>query len=320
MTPVSAGPSSDEAELLGLELDGGLAGHLGHHEPGAVPHRVGVDVLVRVLAAGDRRHVEPGLVRERRRADVGLLGVRGDVHDLGDVVRRGGQPLQPSRRQGAYAHLQGEVRDDRGEVAVAGALAVAVHRPLHLHGAAAHAGEGVGDAAAGVVVEVDADLDVVAEVAGDLADDRLDLVGQRAAVRVAEDERLRTVLGGGLEDPQRELGVVLPAVEEVLGVEQDAEALAGEELDRVGHHGLALVERGPQRLGHVVVPRLAHDARRGRPGVDQVLERDVLVDLAPGAAGRAEGDDAWSAPGAARARPARRTRCPWGWRRASRPR
>ena len=66
----------------------------------------------------------------------------------------------------------------------------------------------------------------------------------------------------GLEHAQRELGVALVAVEEVLGVEHHAESVAAEELDRVGDHRHALVERGAERLGDVVVPRLADDAHR----------------------------------------------------------
>ena len=64
---------------------------------------------------------------------------------------------------------------------------------------------------------------------------------------------------------------------------------SAEELDRVGHHGLALVERGPQRLGDVVVPALADDAHRGGAGVEQVAQGGVVVDLARGATGGAEG-------------------------------
>ena len=45
----------------------------------------------------------------------------------------------------------------RGEVAVAGAFAVAVDRALHLHRAGAHGGQRVGHAEAAVVVRVDAE-------------------------------------------------------------------------------------------------------------------------------------------------------------------
>ena len=67
--------------------------------------------------------------------------------------------------------------------------------------------------------------------------------------------------------------------------------VAGEELDGVGDHRLALVERRLQRLGHVVLRALGDDAHRRRAGLDEVAQRGVVVDLAPRAARRAEGDE-----------------------------
>ena len=64
-----------------------------------------------------------------------------------------------------------------------------------------------------------------------------------------------------------------------------------QELDRVGDHRHALVERGAERLEHVVVPRLADDAHRADVGLDEVAQRVVAVDLALDAPGRAEGDE-----------------------------
>ena len=118
----------------------------------------------------------PALCANADEPDVGRLRVERHVHQLGHVVRDGREPLQPVGGDGLDPHLQGEVRDDRGEVAVAGALAVAVDGALHLDGAAADAGERVGHAGAGVVVEVDGDADVATEVRDHLADDVLDLV------------------------------------------------------------------------------------------------------------------------------------------------
>ncbi len=86
------------------------------------------------------------------------------------------------------------------------------------------------------------------EVGVDLADDPLHLVRQRAAVGVAQHEDLCTLGGGGLEHAEGVLGVGLVAVEEVLGVEEDAQALAAQEPDGVADHGDALVEGRAQRL------------------------------------------------------------------------
>src|SRR6266536_1486776 len=103
-------------------------------------------------------------------------------------MRDGRKPVETVGRDRLDAHLQCEVRDDRGEVAVPGALAVAVDGSLHLCGAAPDSRERVGDAGAGVVVQVDGDRDVAAEVLDDLAHDPLDLVRKGATVGVAQYE------------------------------------------------------------------------------------------------------------------------------------
>jgi hypothetical protein len=89
--------------------------------------------------------------------------------------------------------------------------------------------------------------------------------------------------------PQRELGVVLVAVEEVLHVHHHLAARAVEEGDGVGDHRLALFERGLQRLEDVVVPALRDDAHGRGVGVEQVAQGGVVVDLALRPAGAAEG-------------------------------
>ena len=164
-------------------------------------------------------------------------------------------------------HLQREVGDDRGQVGVAGPLAVAVDAALDLDGALADGGQGVGHRAAGVVVEVDAEPGV-GDGRPDLGHGLLDLVGQGAAVGVAQDEPGGPGLVGRPQHPEGELGVAAVAVEEVLGVEEHLEAgVAARNSTESADHGHGLVERRPQRLGDVVVPRLGHDAghRRCRP-------------------------------------------------------
>ena len=248
-------------------------------------------MLVRVAGAGDRAGVQPCLVGERGRADVGLLRIERHVHHLGDVVGDRREPLEALLGDRAHAHLQRQVRDGRGEVAVAGALAVAVDRSLHVGRAATYAREGVGDAAAGVVVGVHADPHVVAEVAHDLGHDGLDLVRERAAVGVAEHERAGALLDRGFEHAEAELGVALVAIEEMLRVEEHVEPRATQELDRVGDHGHALVEGGLERVAHVVVPAFPDDAHGGRACLDEVPQRVVRVDLAELPARGSEGDE-----------------------------
>ena len=87
---------------------------------------------------------------------------------------------------------------------------------------------------------------VTAEVVDDLAHDALDLVRQGAAVGVAQHEAAGALhCAAPSSTRSAELGVAVVAVEEVLGVEQHVEARAPQELDGVGHHRDAFVERGP---------------------------------------------------------------------------
>ncbi len=123
------------------------------------------------------------------------------------------------------AELELERGQDRDQVGVAAALAVAVHRALHHARALLDRDQRVGHAAAGVVVGVDADLHAIAQL-GDHARGGLgDLRRQRRAVGVAERDVLGARLGRGAQAAQRVVGVVAEGVEEVLGVVDHALAL-----------------------------------------------------------------------------------------------
>jgi hypothetical protein len=67
------------------------------------------------------------------------------------------------------------------------------------------------------------------------------------------------------------------AVEEVLGVEEDRTALRLQVRDGVAHHAHVLLEGGAQRLGDVDVPRLAEDADRLAPGLQQGAQARVVL-------------------------------------------
>jgi hypothetical protein len=133
----------------------------------------------------------------------------------------------------------------------------------------------VGDRAAGVVVRVDAERRIGLEAHH--AHRTQHLVRHRAPVGVAEHDGIRTGVGSGTHDFERVAGVVRVAVEEVLGVEEDRASLRLEVRDRVAHHAHVLLEGGAKRLGHVDVPRLAEDADRLAPGVEQRAQAGVFL-------------------------------------------
>ncbi len=127
---------------------------------------------------------------------------------------------------------------------------------------------------------MDADDHIAADMAMHVGDDRLHLMWKRSTIRVAQHHVAGTLHHGGLQGPQGELGIALVPVEEVLHVDEHPATVARQERHRIGDHRLALVERGLQRVEHVVVPALGDDADRRRVGVEQVAQRGVVVDLA----------------------------------------
>ena len=120
--------------------------------------------------------------------------------------------------------LELQRRDDRDEIGVAAALAQPVQRALNLARAGAHGRERIRHRLLGVVVGVNADV-IAGDMLDHLADDRLDLVRQRAAVGVAQHHPARAFLVGGLGAGEREFRIGLVAVEEMLAVEQHLAAL-----------------------------------------------------------------------------------------------
>ncbi len=190
-------------------------------------------VAARVLA--DAVDVHPALVGEGARADERLAGAEVHVGGLIYVARDLGETGERLAGEDLVIGIfEGEVRHRATEVDVAATLADAVDRALNLGRAAADGGQGVGDGEVAVVVGVDADRD--GDGFAHRLDGRGDLVGQGAAVRVAEHDPGGTRGGGGLDALEGVVGVALETVEEVLGVVDDLGRVGGEEGDRVGDH------------------------------------------------------------------------------------
>ena len=181
-----------------------------------------------------------------------------------------------------------EIGDGRGEIGVAGTLAVAVHAALHLRRPLAHGGERVGHSTATVVVEVGTELG--GRPPANIGDDLLHLVGQHSAVRVTQDEGLGSRLLGGTDDSEGEVAVQPEAVEEVLCIEEDAQAVGAQEGDRIGRHGDRLVETRPEGVGDMEGRGFRDYADGLCAGPDEVGQHLVLVGLRAGAPRRAEGD------------------------------
>ena len=178
------------------------------------------------------------------------------------------------------------------EVGVAGALAVAVDRALHAGWRRRRTAATELATAQPESFWVWMPIWTSLEVGGDLGR-RCARPRGAATRRWCRTARAQSApfVGRGLEHPQRELGVGLVAVEEVLGVEEHPQPLA-----------LAGTAPSPPTMAtpsssvvcsasvHVVVPRTCRRCRPcRRPGLDQRAQRRVVVDLAQRPAGRAEG-------------------------------
>ena len=148
---------------LGLAADRRFAGELGGEDVALVADRGRIEVLEGAGVGGDPGGVHAGLVGEGVAADVGAVGVRRHVAELVEVVRGRGEAGQLLLADDLEAHLQLQRGQDRGEVGVAAALAVAVDAALDEARPGLDGGQRVGDGALGVVVGVDADLDRVAK-------------------------------------------------------------------------------------------------------------------------------------------------------------
>ena len=155
----------------------------------------------------------------------------------------------------------------------------------------ADGGERIGDRVAGVVVRVDAEPLARNDVR-DLADDPLDLVGQRSAVGVAEHGPARAGVDRGLSAGERIFRVGPEAVEEMLAVDHRLAARRDGRLDAVGDRFEVLVERAAERDMDVIVPALGDEDDRVGIGGEQTREAGIVAGRASGALGHAEGAEA----------------------------
>ena len=259
-------------------------GKVGHHERARVAHRGGADVLE---GAGVFHHavdVHAALVGERAAADVGHAAVGGEVCHGADKVRKRRQLGQAG--EAIHAHLEHEVGDHAAQVGIAAALAKAVDGALHQHRAHAHRGQRAGDRHAAVVVAMDA------HAAGEFPDDGLygvaHVLGQRAAVGVAQHEEGSARVPCGAQRLHRVARVGGIAVEKMLRVKEHRLARGGQEAHGLGDHVEVFLQGGAQHVGDMEVPAFAkyRDVRTAHVG--QHVQPGVLMGLRAHAPGGAE--------------------------------
>ena len=234
-------------------------------------------------------------------ADVRLAGLWRDARGLVDEA---GQLVQTRHRAGAEdlpSELNRQVRGNGDEVDIPAPLADAVDGPLHLDAAGVDRGQRVGDGEPRVVVGVDGEGGNPGVRTSGLrfqeTRDGLyrvgDLLGQRAAVGVAEDQPGRAAGDRGGEGLQRVLRVGFVAVKEVLGVVEDLlyGGGLGTERHRVADHRQVLVPAHREHLIDMQVPGLADDRDDRCPSFNQRLHPRVVLRFDPLAPGHPERTD-----------------------------
>ena len=137
-------------------------------------------------------------------------------------------------------------------------------------------GERVGDRELGVVVGVDAPREVAVDRGADIAQYPHELGRQRAAVRVAQDERAGAGVPGGAERGQRVIGIRPVAVEEVLGVVDELSPVLDDEPDAVRDHVQVLGGRRAEHFRDVEQPALPEDRDDRGLGADELLQVRVV--------------------------------------------
>ena len=199
-------------------------------------------------------------------------------------VRRLGEQLELRVADDAAPHLELQPGDDRHQVGVAAAFAVAVDRALDVGGAGGDGHQAVGDGAArcrcGRVLPTEAAAATTAATARTTSSTN---GGSEAPLVSQRQTTAGSGLGGGARARDRIGGVVAVGVEEVLGVVDDRLALADEEAHRVVDHAQVLVAADVQHLAQVQRPRScprctrsACRCRRARAGPGR---RPALVPL-----------------------------------------
>ena len=178
--------------------------------------------------------------------------------------------------QARTAHLQFEVGNDRTEVGVAAALAVAVHGALDLHRALAHGLQGVGHGQFAVVVGVDAEAGL-GQLFTDGFHDGGDLSGQAATVGVAEHQEFGAGFPGRAQGGDGVFRVGLVAVEEVFRIIEQFLGVGAQERQGIADELQVAFQGDLQGVGDVDIPAFTEDGQHRCPGFHQSQEIGIIL-------------------------------------------
>ena len=269
-----------DAHFPGFVKDVAFAGQIGYHYPPVAAHQFRIDVLVGNRVAHDGADVQAALVTEGAPADKRPAGERGDVGGFADEPGNLFQLFQVFRRHTRVSHFQAEDGNDGGQVGVAAAFAVTVDSALHHVGPGPDAGQGVGHGQSAVVMGVDADFDPVAfsgrvQLIADRPGGPLDILGQGAAVGVAQDQGVGPGVGRGGQGRQGVCRVPGVSVEKMLGVEKHFQVMLFQVSHGVTDHGQVFIQGVVHDFRDMQIPGLADNGHGRGAAFDQKF--DVLI-------------------------------------------
>ena len=178
-------------------------------------------------------------------------------------LRQARKPLlrHIDRNQRREIRLQFQRRNDRREIGIAAPLAQSVQRSLHLPHARAHRRERIRHRLPRIIMCVNAEMRS-RNVQRNLPHNPLDLVRQRAAIRVTQHNPPRTRLIRRDSNRQCIFRIGLVPVKEMLAIEHHLASAPMHRRDTVRNRVEIFLERAPQRHMHLIIPRLADKTNR----------------------------------------------------------
>ena len=103
-----------------------------------------------------RAYVNAALVRKGTRPDVSLLTPQGQIRQFGHIARHASELLQILRANRSVTELQFQIGQNRAEIGVAAAFAIAVHTTLYMRDARFDRDQSVGYGHLRVIVSMNA--------------------------------------------------------------------------------------------------------------------------------------------------------------------
>ena len=222
-------------ELLYLLEHRRLTGHFRKQESPAVADRFGVDMLERFAEFQNTVGVHSSFMSKCAAPDKRHIPVQSYIRYRRYFYRRRGQIFEILLRDTLIVGFYLQIGDYRSELRVSAPLAEADKRALYLLRARSDRHECARARHVRIVVGVDSYI-CTRKGFYDLAGDFFNIIGERAAVRVAKRQAVRATAQSRAQAFESVAVIVRHTVKEVLGVENDIFAVVFEKAAGLLYH------------------------------------------------------------------------------------